>query len=223
MLAKVLQLSMWVTPTLWKLGGASAGETSEARTGSRNTELTSCPLHLQTGQMGISQRKCQGSTCDPPKESLGGQTCSSLFRGRTGIRHQPRLTAPQTLPSASPMNSPQQGSTEEIHWQFKFSCLQLGDTISDLHTQTCSPPPQFQQIHGPVFQANLAGTPWLFSHHASHLAANLPTKFNCFTAFFIICSQTTLTPHLDNSHQLPIGSFCIATLVLWAPTQHQSG
>lgn len=94
MLAKVLQLSMRVTPILWKLGVPVQGRPAEARTDSRNTELTSHSLHLQAGQMEISQRKRQGLTCNPPKES-SGRTSLLCFRAGPGLRHQPRLTAPK--------------------------------------------------------------------------------------------------------------------------------
>lgn len=70
MLAKVLQLSMWVTPHPVEVWGYAVWP-AEARTGSRTLNSPAAPSICRDGQMGISQRKCQGSTCDPPKESLG--------------------------------------------------------------------------------------------------------------------------------------------------------
>ena len=133
--------------------------------------------------------------------------------------------SPQTLPSASPVNSPTQGSMqEEIHWQFKFNSLQLG---TQYLTSTSKPAP-----HPPAVLANpwtsfsgpnLAGTPG--SSHI-HLPSGSKPAYKIQLLY-------RLLHHLQSDPPSPltqtiliasIGSFCLQPFCCCRPpTQHRSG
>lgn len=180
----------------------------QCRWGQRRPELTAetlsspaVPSICRQDRWGSPRGNARAQPVIHLRRAWGGQTCSSLFRGRTRHKTPAQADSSQTLPSASPVNSPQQGSTqEEIHWQFKFNCLQLGTQYLTSTSKPAPHRPQFRQIHGPVFQAKPCRHPWLFSHpppiwqqiSLQNSTALLPSSSSAV--------RPTLTPHLDNSH-----------------------
>ena len=159
------------------------------------------------------------------RRAWGGHTCSSLFRGRTRHKTPAQADSSQTLPSASPMNSPQTGLyTRRDPLAIQVQLLTAWNTISDLHLQTCSPPPHSSnKSMDQFFRPNLAGTPGSFHIHLPS-GSKSPYKIQLLYCLLHHLQSDPPSPLTWTILIASIGSFCPQPL--WCcrpPTQHQSG
>lgn len=198
---------------------------AEARTDTETLSSPAAPSICRQDRWGSPRGNAGAQPAIHLRRAQGGQTCSSVSRGRTWPKTPAQADSSQTLPSASPVNSPPQGSMqEEIHWQFKLNSLQLR---TQYLTSASKPAPHpsavlanpWTSFSGP----NLAGTPG-----SSHIRLPPGSK-----PAYKIQLLYRLLHHLQSDPPSPITrtiliasirSFCPQHF--WCcrpPTQHRSG